>query len=249
MQADNDGRLEISGECICICRDGVPKMSFTMKNTTDAEIRPNFSFYVNYFGIVVQLEPRKSIPFNVTLGPKQSQDLTLVLHRGIGVSWVKGPINELFCRVLHSGVFYDFKIIFPMCILPFPNGRIYPPLYCTTWTDFSKNNEYEKNFFMKYAGDINDLLSKMEKHDVFIISKGFGETESTSNVYHSLKLQDDQWFLTRMKVTRGDSTIFVTVRSLSPLIGFIEQIFKHIISCSWIRDLKIVVSFFFLQSL
>ena len=64
-----------------------------------------------------------------------------------------------------------------MCILPFPNGRIYPPLYCTTWTDFSKNNEYEKNFFMKYAGDINDLLSKMEKHDVFIISKGFGVYE------------------------------------------------------------------------
>ena len=185
LQADNDGRLEISDECICICRDRVPKISFTMKNTTDTEIGPKFSFYVdvNYFGIVVQLEPRKSLPFNVTLGPKQSQDLTLVLHRGIGVSGGKGPINELSCRVLHSGVFYDFKIIFPMCILPFPNGRLYSPLYCITWINISER--YEKNFYMQYVGNFDCLLSKMKQHDVFLIFKGQGKSKY-SNIFITL---------------------------------------------------------------
>ena len=118
-----------------------------------------------------------------------------------------------------------------LCILPFPNGRLYSPLYCIRWIKIPKR--YEKNFYMQYVGNFDCLLSKMKQHDVFLIFKGQGKSKYSNIFYHSLKLQDDQWVLSRMKVMKqGDPNIFVTVRSLSPFIIIIEQIFKDIISCT-----------------
>ncbi|RXG71413.1 AP-1 complex subunit beta-1 [Armadillidium vulgare] len=202
--------LEISG---CFTRKSgtmYMEMSFTnkaMTSMTDFAIQ----FNKNSFGV------SPAAPLNVPgpLAPNQSKDVALPLAIN-GPMQLMDPINNLQVAVKNNIDVFYFALMMPMHIFFTDDGLMEKRIFLSTWKDIPSQNEVQFNI-NNVNMNPDQISNKLQTNNVFTIAKR--NVEGQDMLYQSIKLTNNIWVLTELKVQPGNTTIVLSLKSRSPDIA------------------------------
>ncbi|KAB7500218.1 AP-2 complex subunit beta [Armadillidium nasatum] len=196
--------LEISG---CFTRKSgtmYMEMSFTnkaMTSMTDFAIQ----FNKNSFGV------SPAAPLNVPgpLAPNQLKDVALPLAIN-GPIQLMDPINNLQVAVKNNIDVFYFALLMPMHIFFTDDGLMEKRIFLSTWKDIPSQNEVQFNI-NNVNMNPDQISNKLQTNNVFTIAKR--NVEGQDMLYQSIKLTNNIWVLTELKVQPGNTTIVACLYS------------------------------------
>ncbi|CAF0970996.1 unnamed protein product [Brachionus calyciflorus] len=222
LSAQKGKGLEINGTFAR--RNGVINMDMDFVNRA---LQPIMGFAIqlnkNSFGLIV------SNPLNLpVLQPGQSAPVTLALNTN-GPILKMSPINTLQIAIKNSIDVFYFSVNVPMHVYFVEDGEIDKKLFLNTWKEIPEQNETQYQLGpMQHVINTDDLCNKLRNNNIFTIAKR--NVEGQDMLYQSIKLTNGIWILTELKITPGNPSLTLSVKTKVPdVIGSVKEAYEFIL--------------------
>ncbi len=219
---DGEG-LEVSGTFSR--RQGQMYMELTFKNTT-AQAMDDFAmqFNANSFGLAP--EP---LQFPAPIPPNVSVDKSLLLSSG-GPVKAMNPLNTLQVAVKNNVGVSFFNCLVTPHILFVENGKIENSSYVETWQSMPPSNEVQTNVGIS-TSNAEMLQAALERGNIFTVN---GRTVGGQHIlYQSLRFTNDVLVLAELKITPGNPTAQLAVKTQAmDLIPLVQSSYAHLLQAS-----------------
>ncbi|XP_033098668.1 AP-1 complex subunit beta-1-like [Anneissia japonica] len=196
--------LEVSG--VFSRRGGQVYMDLTISNKAMQQM----------WGFAIQLNKNSfgltpAAPLNIpgALMPGQSLDSSLALNT-MGPSQRMEPLNNLQVAIKNNIDVFYFSCLVNLHVLYTEDGNMDRKVFLATWKDIPPSNEV--NFTLKDIHHSPDVLSqKLEASNVFTVARR--QVEGQEMIYQSMKLTNGIWILTELKMSPGNPTVGLSIKS------------------------------------
>lgn len=151
-----------------------------------------------------------SAPLNVPspLNPNQTVDVSLVLATN-GPVQKMDPLTNLQVAVKNNVDVFFFSTVVPFHVYCVEDGAMDKRVFLETWKQIPPQNEVQ--FVIENVNLNTDQISdKLTKSNVFTIAKR--NVEGQDMLYQSVKLPNNVWILTELKVSPGSTSITLSLK-------------------------------------
>jgi len=206
LSAQKGKGLEINGTFTR--RNGAINMDMDFTNKA---LQPMSGFAIqlnkNSFGLICATNLQ--IPM---LQPNQTVPTSLVLNTS-GTVMKMSPITNLQVAIKNNIDVFYFSIVVPMHVYFAEDGEIDKRLFLNTWKEIPEQNESQFQLTPFAYPNVNsdDLCNKLRNNNVFTIAKR--NVEGQDMLYQSVKLTNGIWILAELKVTPGNSSLTLSLKS------------------------------------
>ncbi|RNA16156.1 AP-1 complex subunit beta-1 isoform X1 [Brachionus plicatilis] len=222
LSAQKGKGLEINGTFTR--RNGVINMDMEFSNKA---LHPMTGFAIqlnkNSFGLMIS--NGLQIP---VLQPSQTVPVTLALSTN-GPILKASPINNLQIAVKNNLDVFYFGVNVPMHVYFVEDGEIDKKLFLNTWKEIPEQYETQYQLrAMQHLVNTDELCNKLRNNNVFTIAKR--NVEGQDMLYQSMKLTNGIWILTELKVTPGNPSMTLSVKTKVPdVIATVKEAYEFIL--------------------
>lgn len=189
-------------------RNGIINMDLDFNNKS---LQPMNNFAIqlnkNSFGLII------GTPLQIpVLQPSQTIPNTLVLNTN-GPVQKMNPINNLQVAIKNSIDVFYYSTLVPMHVFFVEDGEIDKRVFLNTWKEIPEQNEtqFQLTPFAYPLANSDDLCSKLRNNNVFTIAKR--NVEGQDMLYQSIKLTNGIWILAELKITPGNPSLMLSLKS------------------------------------
>lgn len=209
-------------------RNGVINMDIDFINKS---LQPMNTFAIqlnkNSFGLICG--STLQIPI---LQPSQTVPNALVLNIN-GPVQKMNPINNLQVAIKNSIDVFYFSALVPMHVYFAEDGEIDKRLFLNTWKEIPEQNEsqFQLSPFQSPLANTDDLCNKLRNNNIFTIAKR--NVDGQDMLYQSIKLTNGIWILAELKVSPGNPSLMLSLKSkTTDVIAGIKEAYELIMHSS-----------------
>lgn len=209
-------------------RNGVINMDIEFTNKSLQPMQ-NFAIQLNKNSFGLMCATSLQLPL---LQPSQTLPSTLTLNTN-GPVQKMSPINNLQVAVKNSIDVFYFTIVIPMHVFFAEDGEIDKRLFLNTWKEIPEQNEaqYQMSPFASALGNTDDLCNNLRSNNIFTIAKR--NVEGQDMLYQSVKLTNGIWILAELKVTPGNPSLMLSLKSkTTEVMSFVKDAYELVMHSS-----------------
>jgi len=189
-------------------RNGNVYMDMTLTNRA---MQPMSGFAIqfnkNSFGMLPALPMQVPSP----LTPNQTCDVSVQISTS-GPVQKMDPLNNLQVAIKNNVDVLYFACLVPMNVYFMEDGQMDKRVFLSTWKDIPTQNEVQYTL-TSMSHNSDSVVQKMQQNNVFTIAKR--NVEGQDMLYQSLKLTNNVWVLTEIKIPPAGGTFTISVKSVT----------------------------------
>ena len=203
LSATKGKGLEISGTFTR--KNGSIVMDMTFSNKA-MQGMSNFAMQLNKNSL--GLTPAAPLSVPAPLNPNQTIDVSLVLAAN-GPVQKMDPLTNLQVAVKNNVDVFYFSTLVPFHVYCVEDGAMDKRVFLDTWKQIPQQNEVQ--FVIENVNLTTEQISdKLAKSNVFTIAKR--NVDGQDMLYQSVKLPNNVWILTELKVSPGSTSITLSLK-------------------------------------
>lgn len=123
------------------------------------------------------------------------------------------PINNLQVAIKNSIDVFYYSVPVSMHVFFTEDGEIDKRLFLNTWKEIPEQNEAQFQLapFQFPLVNSDELCNKLRNNNVFTIAKR--NVEGQDMLYQSIKLTNGIWILAELKITPGNPSLMLSLKS------------------------------------
>ncbi|ODM96018.1 AP-2 complex subunit beta [Orchesella cincta] len=122
------------------------------------------------------------------------------------------PLNNLQVAIKNNIDVLYFACVIPMHVYFTEDGQMDKRIFLSTWKEIPTQNEVQYNL-SNMTHNSDTVVQKMQQNNVFTIAKR--NVEGQDMLYQSIKLTNNVWVLTEIKIPPGGSLFTLSVKSVT----------------------------------
>ncbi|CAF0817452.1 unnamed protein product [Didymodactylos carnosus] len=175
----------------------------------------------NSFG----LTPATPLQMASPLFPNQSSSTQLQLNTN-GQILKMDPLTNLQVAIKNNIDVFYFACTVPINVYFVDDGEMDKMQFVQTWQDIPENNEIKHQIQNTHGLSIDDIQNKLRLNNIHTITRTI--IEQKEMLYQTMKLTNGIWILAELKITPGNKTIALSLKTkVTDVANPVRQAFDH----------------------